>query len=204
MNFFKKNRTKCNKNKILTFSFSKIAIASLLTLSSVNTMALDTTLSLHQGDESKTSGISIALADTFTKGSNVYWSVGYSTLDDVKVEWNDDELFFKNDAIDVVIGYRHKIVSYNSFFKKITLDFQAGASYALTDNKFFWEDLNEEKYFSESGDINAIVAMSAHYNFNKKTALTVGIKHQPSLSDFGSVSSVFIGINYKFGRATGY
>lgn len=199
-----KKNIKHNKNKTLRLNICKLATAGLLTLSCSNVMALDTSFSLHKGDESKTKGMSVGIADNFSKGSPWYWSVAYSTLDDVQVEWNNDELYFKNDTIDALISYRQQLKSYNDFFKKVTIEYQVGASVALTENKFFWQDLNEEKYFSEKGDINAILAVAAHYNFNKKTALTLGVKYQPSFSEFGGVSSVFVGINYKFGKVVGY
>lgn len=204
MAFSMKTNNKANKNNTLSSRIGKLVLAGFLTLSCANVMALDTSFSLHKGDESKTKGISVGLADQFSKGSPWYWSLAYSTLDDVQVKWNNDELYFKNDTVDALISYRQKLKSYNEFFKKVTIEYQFGASVALTENKFFWQDLNEEKYFSEKNDINAIVAISAHYNFNKKTAVTLGIKHQPSFSEFGSISSVFLGINYKFGKAVGY
>lgn len=199
-----KIKSKANKNNRLKNTLGQLSLAGLLTLSCSSAMALDTSFSLHKGDESKTKGMSVGLADNFTKGSNWYWSVAYNTLDDVKVTWNNDELYFKTDTIDAVVSYRQQLKSYNDFFKKVTLEYQVGASVALTENKFFWQDLNEEKYFSEKGDINAVLAFAAHYNFNKKAALTLGIKYQPNFSEFGDISSVFIGINYKFGKTMGY
>tara|TARA_R110000737_G_scaffold86588_1_gene119298 strand:+ start:187 stop:801 length:615 start_codon:yes stop_codon:yes gene_type:complete len=204
MKFSKKIKIKSNKNRVLSVKFYEVAMGGLLALSCTSAMALDTSFSLHKGDESKTKGISVGVANNFTKGSNWYWSVAYNTLDDVQVKWNNDELYFKTDTIDALISYRQPLKSYNEFFKKITIEYQIGASVALTENKFFWQDLNEEKYFSEQGDINAVLAVAAHYNFNKKTALTLGVKYQPNFSEFGDVSSVFIGINYKFGKVVGY
>lgn len=199
-----KINNKINKNSALRNNVSKLAVAGLLTFSCANVMALDTSLSLHKGDESKTKGISVSIADNFAKGSAWYWSVAYNTLDDVQVKWNNDELYFKTDTLDAAISYRQQLKSYNDFLKKVTIEYQVGASIALTENKFYWAALNEEKYFSEKNDINALLAVSAHYNFNKKTALTLGVKYQPSFSEFGDISSVFVGINYKFGSVVGY
>jgi len=202
-----KNKNKHNKNILLSKIKNKIAIAGILTLGCFNAMALDTVLSLHKGDESKTVGLSITLADNFSKNSNFYWSLGYSTLNDVKVEWNNDDLFFKNDTVEALLSYRQKLTGFNnqnSFLKNITIEYQIGASVGLTENKFFWTDLNEEKYFSETADINPIIAISTHYNFSKKSAIILGLKHQPNFSEFGNISTLFLGINYKFGRAAGY
>lgn len=198
------NKNKTNKNNSLRNNIANLTLASLLTLSCASAMALDAGISLHKGDESKTKGMSVSLADNFAKGSNWYWSFAYNTLDDVQVKWNNDELYFKTDTIDAAISYRQQLKSYNEFFKKVTIEYQVGASVSLTENKFFWDELNEEKYFSEKNDINALVAVSAHYNFNKKTALTLGVKYQPNFSEFGDISSVFVGINYKFGNVVGY
>ena len=84
-----KKNIKHNKNKTLRLNICKLATAGLLTLSCSNVMALDTSFSLHKGDESKTKGMSVGIADNFAKGSPWYWSVAYSTLDDVQVEWNN-------------------------------------------------------------------------------------------------------------------
>ena len=70
--------------------------ASLLTCS-VN--AIEIAGNFHKGDESKAKGFSFVLADKFAKGSNFYWSVAYNSLDKVKVERNNDELFLKIDTI---------------------------------------------------------------------------------------------------------
>lgn len=195
---------KANKNKVLCDAVRKVALAGLLTLTCTNAMAIDTNLSLHKGFDAKTAGISVGVSDNFSKGSAWFWSVAYSNLNDVQVSWNNDQLYFKNDSLDVAVSYRQKLKSYNEFFKKVTIEYKLGASVALTENKFVWQALDEEKYFSEKNDVNALVAVSAYYNFNKKTAVTVGLKYQPNFSEFGNVSTVFIGINYKFGRVAGY
>jgi len=204
MKFTQKIKNIINKNNALRNSVGQLALAGLLTFSCTNALALDTSFSLHKGDESKTKGISVSVADNFAKGSNWYWSFAYNTLDDVQVRWNNDELYFKTDTLDAAISYRQQLKSYNDFLKKVTIEYQVGASVALTENKFFWQALNEEKYFSEKGDINALLSVSAHYNFNKKTALILGVKYQPNFSEFGDISSVFVGINYKFGKVVGY
>jgi len=195
---------KVNKNKTLRNHIKQITLAGLLTLPAASAMAIDTSFSFHKGDESKTKGISVGLGDNFAKGSPWYWSVAYNTLDKVQVKWNSDELYFKIDTIDVAVSYRQQLKSYNPFLKKVTIEYQGGLSAALTENKFFWQALDEQKYFSEKGDVNALLAVSAHYNFNKKTALTLGVKYQPSFSEFGDISSVFVGLNYKFGNVVGY
>jgi len=170
--------------------------------------ALEIGGNFHKGSESKSQGFSFALADTFTKGGNIYWTVTYNSLDNVKVNWNRDELFFKIDTIDALVSYRHKIQSYNSFFKNLTIEYQIGASVSLTENKFTWPQtpgLEEEvKYFSEDSDINAVIGVGAYYKLNRNTSINFGVKYQPNFSEFGAVSSVYIGLNYRFGRGLDY
>jgi len=175
---------------------------------SLNASALEVAGNFHKGGESKTKGFSLELADTFTKGGNIYWAVTYNSLDNVKVNWNKDELFFKIDTIDALVSYRHKIESYNSFFKNLTIEYKIGASIALTENKFTWPEtpgLEEEvRYFSEESDINAVIGLGALYKLNRNTSINFGVKYQPSFSQFGSVSSVYLGISYRFGRGLDY
>jgi hypothetical protein len=184
------------------FAASGIFMATNLFAFSAN--ALEVSGDFHKGSEDKTQGYSFALADTFTKGGNVYWTVAYSSLDKVKVEWNNDELFFKIDTIDALVSYRHKVQSYNSFFKNLTLEYQVGASVALTENKFTWPEtpgLEEEiKYFSEDNDINALIGVGAYYKLNRNTSIKFGVKYQPSFSEFGAITSAYVGISYRFGR----
>jgi hypothetical protein len=184
------------------FAVGSLFIATSLFASS--THALEISGNYHKGDEDKSTGYSFALTDTFTKGGNIYWSVGYSSLDKVKVEWNNDELFFKIDTVDALVSYRHKIQSYNSFFKNLTIEYTVGASIALTENKFTWPEtpgLEEEvRYFSEDNDINGIIGIGAYYKLNRNTSINLGVKSQPSFSEFGAITSVYVGISYRFGR----
>jgi hypothetical protein len=188
------------------FAVGGVFIATSFLASHVN--ALEIAGNFHKGQESTSKGYSFALADTFTKGSNLYWTVAYSSLDDVKVEWNNDELFFKIDTIDALLSYRHKIQSYNSFFKNLTIEYQVGASAALTENKFTWPEtpgLEEEvRYFSEKIDINAVIGVGAYYKLDRNTSINFGVKYQPSFSEFGAVTSAYIGLSYRFGRGLDY
>ena len=107
-----------------------LALCSLLTFPS---QAIETNFSLHQGSESNTQGISFAISDRISKGSNFYWNVGYSYLDDVKIEWNQSDLFFKVDTVDAIISYRYKPRTYNQSMKNFTFEYQIGATMALTE-----------------------------------------------------------------------
>jgi len=198
-----KNMTHKHLNKLRNvFAVSSLFIATSFLATGAN--ALEVSGDLHKGSESKTQGYSFALADTFTKGGNIYWTVGYSSLDKVKVEWNNDELFFNIATVDALVSYRHKIQSYNSFFKNLTIEYKVGASFGLTENKFTWPEtpgLEEEvRYFSEESDINPIIGVGAYYKLNRNTSINVGVKYQPSFSEFGAITSAYVGISYRFGR----
>lgn len=199
----KKNKTHSHLNKLRNvFAAGSLFIATSFLATGAH--ALEVSGDFHKGSESKSQGYTFALTDTFTKGGNIYWSVAYSSLDNVKVEWNNDEQFFKIAAVDALVSYRHKVQSYNSFFKNITIEYQVGASLALTENKFTWPEtpgLEEEiKYFSEESDINPIIGVGAYYKLNRNTSINVGLKYQPSFSEFGTITSAYVGISYRFGR----
>ena len=184
------------------FAVSALIIATSLFSNSAT--ALEISGNYHKGDETKSTGYSFALADSFTKGGNIYWTAGYSSLDKVKVEWNNDELFFKIATIDALISYRHKIQSYNSFFKNLTIEYKVGASIALTENKFTWPEtpgLEEEvRYFSEESDISPVIGVGAYYKLNRNTFVNIGVKYQPNFSEFGAITSAYVGISYRFGH----
>ncbi len=189
------------KSNSLVKSIKLFIIFSILALP---TQAIETNFSIHQGSESNTQGLSFLISDTFSKGSNFYWNVGYSYLDDVKIEWNNSDLFFKVDTIDAIVSYRYKPKTYNQSMKKFIFEYQLGATIALTENKFTWPELNEEKYFSESNDFNALLGFNVHYSISKNTAVNVGFKYQPSFSEFDDITSLYLGFTYKFGNQFNY
>ncbi|MEW6991508.1 hypothetical protein AADZ91_12560 [Colwelliaceae bacterium 6441] len=186
----------------------------MITSIALPSLAIETNVSLHQGSESETQGFSFYVADNFTKGSDFYWGIGYSILDDVKVdisdygevEWDEDDLFFKVETIDAIVSYRYKPKTYNNFMKQVTFEYQVGATITLTENKFLWnsQNLDHEIYFSKSNDINALIGFSAHYKMSHNTAINVGFKYHPSFSEFEDITSVYIGFTYKFGNQFGY
>jgi hypothetical protein len=193
---------KCRK----VFAIGSIPL--IVSLVACNVNAIEFAGNFHKGDESKTKGVSFVLADYFAKGSHFYWSVAYNSLDKVKVEWNNDELFFKVDTVEALVSYRHKIKSYSDFLKNITIEYNFGASVALTENKFTWPEtpgLEEEvRYFSQENDINAVIGVGAHYKLGSNTSFNFGLKYQPSFSEFGDVTSVYVGVSYRFGRGFDY
>ena len=88
--------------------------------------------------------------------------------------------------------------------KNFTFEYQIGATVALTENKFIWPELNEEKYFSESNDINPMIGFNVFYDMSKNTAVNVGFRYHPSFSEFEDITTLYVGFTYKFGNQFGY
>jgi len=189
-----------NMLKKIAVILSILASASF----SVNLYALELGAAIHKGDESKTTGYNLSISDDFSRKYNLHWILAYNNLDDIKVSWNEQDLFFSVDTVEALVSYQQKLRTYNSFLKDITFEYQAGLSVALTENKFTWDALGEERFFSEKGDVNAVVAFSTLYNINKNSLVELGVKYQPSFSEFGSVSSIYLGFTYKFGSQVSY
>jgi hypothetical protein len=156
--------------------------------------------SFHQGDQSQSKGYSLAVSDNFARKSPFYWTLAYNKLDKVFIEWNGSSLYFPLESIETSLSYRHRLSSHSPTMKRISFEFQAGISTALTENKFVWPELNEQKYFSERGDVNGFVAITGHYKFGSNTSVHLGLKHLPGLSEFGDISSAFLGLSYRFGN----
>jgi hypothetical protein len=192
------------KTSLFTNVVKPFQLLVLFSLIAFPSQAIETNFSLHQGSESNTQGISFAISDSISKGSNFYWNIGYSYLDDVKIEWNQSDLFFKVDTVDAIISYRYKPRSYNQSMKNFTFEYQIGATMALTENKFIWTELNEEKYFSESNDINPMLGFNVYYDLSKNTAVNVGFKFHTSFSEFEDITTLYVGFTYKFGNQFGY
>ena len=171
---------------------------------SANLYAIEIGAAIHKGDESKTTGFNLSISDDFSRKHSIYWTLAYNNLNDINVSWNKRELFFSVDTLEALVSYQQKLKTYDSFLKNISFEYQAGFSVALTENKFTWEELDQERFFSEKGDINAVLAFATLYNINKNSVVKLGLKYQPSFSEFGSVSSIYLGFTYKFGRQIGY
>lgn len=168
------------------------------------THALEVGGALHKGSDSGLTALSMHVTDSFQKGSPFHWSASYNYINGINATWNNSDKNFNTSTIDATLLYRYKIKSYNKFMQKVSIDYQAGLSLNLTDNKFTWPDLSEEQQFSKKNDINAVIAVSANYKFDKNKSMHVGIKHLPSFSDFKSISTVYVGFTYRFVNAFGY
>jgi len=158
--------------------------------------------SVHKGSKNETQGYSIFITDNFSRRSPFYWRLGASQYNDVSVEWNNSELTFPLDIAQASLSYRHQFTSRNPAMRRFSMEYQLGVAASLTENKFTWAELNEEKYFSEKGDASGFLAISAHYKISSNVSATVGVKHFPKMFEFGNVSSVFLGIKFdlNFGR----
>jgi hypothetical protein len=112
------------------------------------------------------------------------------------VDWNNNSLKFPINSAEASLSYRHQFTARSHMMRRFTMEYQLGVAAVLTDNKFTWIELNEEKYFSETGDINGFLAISAHYQLSSNVSAVMGVKHFPKMSEFGSMSSVFLGVKF--------
>jgi len=187
------------KSKLLT-----ILTSTLLLLISFNSSALETSIQLHKADQSGAYGVSVGIGDNFFNQREFNWSVSYNHLEDVNITWNDDDINFALDTVDLMLSYRYYPKSYNTFIKSLIVEFQAGLGVVITENEFLWSNLNEQKYFSEQGDVNGVLGFIVHKKMTKQIAMQIGIKHYPDYSEFGDISSIYLGFTYNFGRQIGY
>lgn len=178
--------------------------ALLLAMVNMQGHAVETSVQLHKVDQDGSYGYSFAIGDDFFNKPEFNWQIAYSRVEDANIQWNDDDIDFSLDTIDLALSYRYFPKSYNKFINSLSFEFQVGAGIVLTENKFTWPDLQEEKFFSEQGDINPFIAVAIHKELSRKTSMHIGLKHYPSYSEFDDVSSIFIGFTYNFGGKSGY
>ncbi|MDX2369039.1 MAG: hypothetical protein QNK36_11655, partial [Colwellia sp.] len=192
------------KNIPLITNISAKFIAVVLFMVHINSNAIETSIQVHKVDQSGTYGFSLGVGDNFFDQRELNWAVSYNRLTDVNITWNNDDINFDLDTVDLMLSYRYYPHSYNRFVKGLIVEFQVGAGAVLTENKFLWPAIseNEEKYFSEQGDINSVFGFMVHKKFTKQVAMHIGLKRYPDYSEFGDVSSVFLGFTYIFGRQT--
>ena len=172
-----------------------LTVLSLVVVS-LPSQALEIGGSAHQGTEYETQGFSISIANNFSRKSPFYWSLGLNRYDEVLVDWNNNSLKFPINSAEASLSYRHQFTARSHMMRRFTMEYQLGVAAVLTENKFTWVELNEEKYFSETGDINGFLAISAHYQLSSNVSAVMGVKHFPKMSEFGSMSSVFLGVKF--------
>ena len=185
------------KRQVVAVSFT---VLSLLVVS-LPVQAFEIGVTGLKGTENDTQGYSFFIADKFSRRSNLYWNLGVHRYDDVLVEWNNSELIFPLDSVELSLSYRHQLGSRNPAKRGFSMEYQLGVAASLTENKFTWATLDEEKYFSEKGDGSVFLAISTHYKMSSNISAIMGIKHFPDMFEFGSMSSVFLGVkvNLDFG-----
>jgi hypothetical protein len=176
--------------------------------------ALESSVQLHKVDQDKSYGLSLSIGDEFFNQKAFNWQVSYNRLENVAIAdldetsdaWEQADFDFAMQMVDLTLGYRYYPKSYNKFMKSLMFEFQLGASVNLSDHKLvFRPDFDRDDiYFANQGDINPVLSLSLQKSFTKNSAVHVGFKHYPNFSDFGSISTVFIGYNYRFGRQVGY
>lgn len=176
--------------------------------------ALESSVQLHKVDQDKSYGYSLSIGDEFFNQKAFNWQVSYNRFEKVKISdldetsevWDKAGFDFTLQTVDLSLAYRYYPKSYDKFISSLMLEFQLGASINLSENKLIPDpDLNlTDVYFAEQGDINPVMSISLQKSFTKNSAMHIGFKHYPSYSDFGSISTVFIGFNYRFGRQVGY
>jgi len=179
-------------------------LSAFLVLINFQIQAVETSLQVHKVDQDKSYGYTLAVGGNFFDQEAINWQVAYNRLGDVNITWNNDEIDFSLDTVELALSYRYRPSSYDKFIRSLSVEFQLGAGIALTETKFEWPELEEEKFFSEQGDINPFLSVLLHKEISKNTSIHIGIKSYPSYSEFDDLSSVFIGFNYKFGRQVGY
>lgn len=176
--------------------------------------ALESSVQLHKVDQDTSYGYSISLSDEFFKQKAFIWQVSYNRLenvasadlDEASEEWDKADFEFALQTVDLTLGYRYYPRSYDKLIKSLMFEFQLGASVNLSDHKLvFRPDFDRDDiYYANQGDINPVLSLSLQKSFTKNSAMHIGVKHYPNFSDFGSISTVFIGFNYRFGRQIGY
>lgn len=176
--------------------------------------AIESNVQLHTVNRDQSYGYSLSIGDEFFNQKAFNWQVSYNRyenvsindLDEVSGIWDEADFDFALQTIDASLGYRYYPRSYDKFISSLMLEFQLGASVNLSDHKLvFRPDIDRDDiYYAKRGDINPVMALSLQKSFTKNSAVQLGFKYYPSFSDFGSVSTLFVGFNYRFGRQVGY
>jgi hypothetical protein len=183
-------------------------------LLSTKVQAIESSLQIHKVDQDKSFGYSLSIGDEFFKQKAFNWQLSYNNYNKVSINdlgdtsqaWAQADFDFTIKTVDLSIAYRHSPKSYNKFISSLMFEFQLGAAVNISEHKFvFRPDFDrDDVFFAEQGDINPVIAITLQKHLNKNSAVQVGIKHYPSYSDFGSISTLFMGVNYRFGRQVSY
>jgi hypothetical protein len=159
--------------------------------------SLELGVKYQQGDMRYTRGYSIEVNDNFVRRGSLYWTVAYNDLDKVFIKWNNRYLDFPMQSAEAALSYRWRLRGQK--YRHMGIELQVGGAVSLTSNKFFWPELNEERFFSETGDVSGFVSFSALYKVTPEVSLQGGLKHFPSYFEFGELTAGFVGLSYRFG-----
>jgi hypothetical protein len=186
----------------------------LFFLISTKVQAIESSLQFHKVNQDKSLGYSLSIGDELFNQQAFNWQVSYNRLtqvsindlDDTSEVWSQEDFDFTIQTIDLSIAYRYHPKSYNKFINSLMLEFQFGASVNISEHKFVFRPNfdRDDVYFAEQGDINSLLAITLQKSFTKEFAVHFGFKHYPSYSDFGNISTLFVGFNYRFGRQVEY
>lgn len=176
--------------------------------------ALESSVQLHKVNQDKSFGYSLSIGDEFLNQKAFNWQINYNRFENVSIggldkiseEWDKADFNFTFHTVDLMLGYRYYPRSYDKFINSFMVEFQLGAAINLSDHKLVFrpEFDRDDLYFANQGDINPVVSVSLQKSLTRNSAIHIGFKHYPNYSDFGNVSTVFIGFNYRFGRQIGY
>ena len=185
-----------------------------LVLLACKSHALESSVQLHKVDQDKSFGYSISIGDEFFNQKAFNWQVSYNRLENVAIgdldkisgTWDEADFDFTLQTVDLNLAYRYYPKSYDKFISSLMVEFQLGAAVNLSEHKLvFRPNFNRDDiYFADQGDINPVLSISLQKSFTKNSAMHIGFKHYPNYSDFGSISTLYIGFNYRFGRQIGY
>jgi len=180
----------------------------------LSSYAVEPYFQVHKADQSEGYGVSVGISDSFFNQREFNWAVSYNYMDNVSINnleeyspvWDESDNSFPLNTVDLMLSYRYYPKSYNSFIKTLIFEFQAGVGISLTENKFVFrpEIDTDDVSFSEQGDVNVALGFLVHKKISKQVSMQIGVKHYPEYSEFGDISSVYIGLSYRFGREAGY
>lgn len=186
-----------------------------MSLSTLPVTALESSLQLHKIGQEKSYGYSLSVADEFLEQKTYIWQVNYNRFENVNIKdlhkisgaWSDADFDFRIQTLDFSVGYRYYPRTYDKIINTLMLEVQLGASVNLSEHKLVF-DPNEidrdDIIVAKQGDVNPVISVAIQKSFNRNTAMHLGFKHYPSYSEFGSFSSFYIGVNYRFGNQLYY
>ncbi|TYK64873.1 hypothetical protein CWS31_013455 [Colwellia echini] len=190
-------------------------VLSLIALFSASqSYALEGSVQLQKPNQDKSYGYSLVLGDEFFNQKAFNWQVSYNRLENVAITdldetsqtWDDANLDFTLQTIELGLSYRYYPRSYDKLISSLMIEFQVAAAVNLSEHKLVFRPTldRDDIYFANQGDINPVMSVMLQKSFTKNSAIQLGLKYYPSYSDFGSISTLYLGYNYRFGRQIGY